>query len=234
MTPNVWNEQCILSPSLICLDMCNLESQVAILEMNGIKALHIDILDGHFSPSMPLGLETVRQLRKKSKLFFDCHIMTDPPEFFVDELIDIGVDHICFHAETCSHIDGMINKIHDAGILAGVALKPSTSLNTLEYVIEKCDSVLLMLINPGYASSKGEKQVLYADRKINALKQLIISRNMQTKILIDGRISKENIEKFGRDTVDLFVCGSSCLDKNNLESSVKQLTMFREFILSNN
>lgn len=67
----IWNESCILSPSLICLDMCNLEREVKTLEKAGIKMLHVDILDGHFSPSMPLGLDTVRQLRAKTDMFFD-------------------------------------------------------------------------------------------------------------------------------------------------------------------
>ena len=159
------SETCIFSPSLICLDMCNLEMQVKELEESGIRMLHIDILDGYFSPSMPLGLDTVRQLRKKTDMFFDCHIMTQRPDFFVDELIDIGVQQINFQIETCDHIDGMLNKIHDVGIRAGVALKPATPLYQLEYILEKCDSVLLMLINPGYASAKSERQVPYADRK---------------------------------------------------------------------
>ena len=95
----IWNESCILSPSLICLDMCNLEREVKTLENNGIKMLHVDILDGHFSPSMPLGLDTVRQLRAKTDLFFDCHVMVTEQDFFVDELLDIGVDQIVFHGE---------------------------------------------------------------------------------------------------------------------------------------
>ena len=119
----IWNESCILSPSLICLDMCNLEREVKTLENNGIKMLHVDILDGHFSPSMPLGLDTVRQLRAKTDLFFDCHVMVTEQDFFVDELLDIGVDQIVFHGETQPHIDGMINRIHAKGVKTGVALK---------------------------------------------------------------------------------------------------------------
>ena len=139
---SVWEEKCIISPSLICLDMCNLESQIRILEQSGIQVLHVDILDGHFSPSMPLGLDTVRQLRQKTDMFFDCHVMVENQDFFVDELLDIGVQQIVFHAETQPHIDGMINRIHAKGVKAGIALKPSTPLSTVEYVLDKCDSVL--------------------------------------------------------------------------------------------
>jgi len=223
MTPDIWNEKCIFSPSLICLDQCNLESQVRQLEESGIKMLHVDILDGHFSPSMPLGLETVRQLRKKTDLFFDCHVMTEKPEYFVNELLDIGVQHISFHAETCPHIDGMLNRIHNAGVLAGVALKPSTPLSVLDYVIEKCDAVLLMLINPGYASSKNEGQAAYADRKIRDLRRLITRCGLNTRIEIDGRVSLENIEQYGKDAVDMFVCGTTCLKHGDIKGSVSRL-----------
>ncbi|MEI3411967.1 MAG: hypothetical protein V8Q57_01085 [Blautia sp.] len=138
-------------------------------------------------------MSTVRQLRQKTDMFFDCHVMVENQDFFVDELLDIGVQQIVFHAETQPHIDGMINRIHAKGVKAGIALKPSTPLSTVEYVLDKCDSVLLMLINPGYAFLKGEKQVAYADRKIRQLGQMINERGLDTKIELDGRISPDNI-----------------------------------------
>ena len=228
---SVWEEKCIISPSLICLDMCNLESQIRILEQSGIQVLHVDILDGHFSPSMPLGLDTVRQLRQKTDMFFDCHVMVENQDFFVDELLDIGVQQIVFHAETQPHIDGMINRIHAKGVKAGIALKPSTPLSTVEYVLDKCDSVLLMLINPGYAFLKGEKQVAYADRKIRQLRQMINERGLDTKLELDGRISPDNIRTYGKDLADVFVTGTTCLDRNDLSGSFARLEQLRREIL---
>ena len=228
---SVWEEKCIISPSLICLDMCNLESQIRILEQSGIQVLHVDILDGHFSPSMPLGLDTVRQLRQKTDMFFDCHVMVENQDFFVDELLDIGVQQIVFHAETQPHIDGMINRIHAKGVKAGIALKPSTPLSTVEYVLDKCDSVLLMLINPGYAFLKGEKQVAYADRKIRQLRQMINERGLDTKIELDGRISPDNIRTYGKDLADVFVTGTTCLDRNDLSGRFARLEQLRREIL---
>ena len=84
MNEKVWEKSCNISPSLITLDMCNLEQQTKILEENGIEMLHVDILDGHFSPSMPLGLDTVKQLRKKTNLEFEAHVMVKEPQFFID------------------------------------------------------------------------------------------------------------------------------------------------------
>ena len=224
-------EKCVLSPSLICLDMCDLKSQIEILEKNKIGVLHVDILDGHFSPSMPLGFETVKQIRKITNIDFDCHIMTTNPEYSISELVNIGVQQIVFHIENADHVDGLLNVIHSYGIKAGVALKPSTPLNVLDYILDKCDVVLLMLINPGYASSKGEKQVPYAEKKIRDLRRMITDRNLKTKIEIDGRISKDNIYKYGKDLADIFVCGTTCLDRNNLNVTAEQLVEMRNEIL---
>ena len=230
----VWQESCILSPSLICLDMCNLESQVRTLENAGIKMLHVDILDGHFSPSMPLGLDTVRQLRAKTDLQFDCHVMVTEQDYFVDELLDIGAEQIVFHAETQPHIDGMLNRIHAKGVRAGVALKPSTPLSVLDYVLDKCDTVLLMLINPGYAFVKGEKQVTYAEKKIMDLRKIIGSRGLDTKIEVDGRISPDNITRYGKSDVDIFVTGSTCIRRADMENSLRKLNELRKSVVGGN
>ena len=229
MNTDIWSEKCVLSPSLIsCCDLCNLEPSVRQLERAGIEMLHVDILDGHFSPSMPLGLDTVRQLRKKTDMIFDFHVMTTSHDFFIEELLDIGVEQLVFHGEMEPHMDHRLNQIRSKGVRAGIALKPATPLSTLEYVLEKCDAVLLMLINPGYAQNKGEGQVPYAARKVRELRSMIQSRGLDTKIILDGRVSKQNMEAFVPDGIaDIFVAGSTCLDKTNLEESAKALCKYR-------
>lgn len=233
MKEELLNQRCILSPSLIsCCDLCNLENSVHQLEDAGIEMLHVDILDGHFSPSMPLGLDTVRQLRKKTDMFFDVHLMASAHDFFVEELLDIGVQQLVFHGEMEPHMDNRLNQIHAKGVRAGIALKPATPLNTLDYVIEKCDAVLLMLINPGYAQSKSEGQVPYADRKVRELHEMIHSRGLDTKVILDGRISKQNMLDYAPEGIaDIFVAGSTCLDKKNLHTSAAALVEYRKSIL---
>ena len=229
---SIWDKPCMYTPSLITLDLCNLESQVRVLEREGIEMLHVDILDGHFSPSMPLGLDTVRQLREKTDLAFDCHVMVTEQDYFVNELLDIGVQQIVFHAETQPHIDGMLNRIHEKGVRAGVALKPSTPLCVLEYVLEKCDTVLLMLINPGYAFVKGEQPVPYGGRKIRELKKMIEERGLNTKISLDGRISPEVVRTYGKDLADQFVIGSTCLKKGDqMVPSIRDMMELRKSLV---
>ncbi|NCU21766.1 hypothetical protein EOM89_13925 [Candidatus Falkowbacteria bacterium] len=143
-----------ISPSIISVcDPLRMLDSVRALEAADVPMLHIDLLDGSFSPSMPLGLDTVRALRGATALALDCHIMAVRNEFFIRELLAIGVEQIVFHIETEPHVDYWLNEIHAAGVRAGVALKPATPLCSLDYVLEKCDVVELMLINPGYASS---------------------------------------------------------------------------------
>ncbi len=213
----------ILSPSLICLDMCNLENQVHQIEEAGLDYIHVDILDGYFSPCMPLGLETVRQLRAKTSLKFDAHVMAENNEFFVKSLLDIGVDQVIFHAESEPHINRMLKLIKSYGAKAGVALKPSTSLSVLDYVLEDCDTVLLMQINPGFANLKGEAIIPYSRRKIIELKDLITSRDLPTKIEIDGRVSPQVIQELQGKYADMFVIGSTCMDSDDLKGSLEKI-----------
>lgn len=226
-----WDNKIQISPSLITLDLCNLSEQVKKVEQAGIEMLHIDILDGYFSPSLPIGLDVVRQLRKVTDLAFDVHLMAAQNDFFIDELLDIGVQQLIFHAETERHIDYQINRIHEANSRAGIALKPATSLHVLDYVLDKCDTVLLMLINPGYASSKSERRTPYGDKKIRDLRQMIKNYEAPTKIEIDGRVSMHDIQRYGKDEVDIFVVGSTCMNRNNIADSVLSLKKGRREIL---
>ncbi len=224
MNINIWKKSCHISPSMITFDMCNLEQQCKMVTEAGFEMIHVDILDGHFSPSMPLGLDTVKQLRKKTNLVFEAHIMTTDPQFFVDELMEAGASQIVFHIETCDHVDSMLNYIHSKGLRAGVALKPATPLYELEYVLDKCDAVLLMLINPGFAQIKDETQALYCARKIHDLHEMIEARGLDTKVILDGRISPDNIRTYGMSgEANIFVAGSTCISKEEQAESMKLL-----------
>lgn len=231
MQQTIWKQKCIIAPSLICLDLCNLEQQIRLLESEGIQMLHVDILDGHFSPSMPLGLDSVRQLRMKTDMAFDVHLMATQQDFFIDELLDIGVQQITFHIENEAHADHQLTRIKNCGVRAGLALKPSTTLDSLEYVIERCDTVLLMLINPGYAGSAGERQVPYATRKVMDIRDMIQRKGLSTLIELDGRISPENIESLGANAADIFVAGSTCIDRRNMTESFARLRKIRRQLI---
>ena len=219
----IWEKNCLIAPSLIALDHCNFEQQVRLVEQGGIDLLHIDILDGHFSPSLPLGIDTVMQLRAKTELPFDAHIMVTKPDYFVDAMLDIGVEQLTLQCETTPHLDRMIHRIKSRGVRAGVALKPATTLAGIDYALEIADCILLMLINPGFAGVSTERQVPYAARKICELRERIDARNSGAVIELDGRVSRQDIERYGGQTAQIFVAGSTCLDREHLAESLQSL-----------
>lgn len=204
-----------LSASLICMDACDLKTDVRILEENKIDYLHVDLLDGYFSPSMPVGLHTIQCLRKITKLPFDAHVMAKENAFFVDSLLDIGVQRLCFQYETEAHIDHMLGKIKNAGAKAGIALKPATPVSVLEYVLPECDFVTLMLINPGYAGRANESQVSYALEKVRNTYEYIQRKGCPTQIEVDGRVSIASIPDLIKAGASTLVLGSTSLFRKN-------------------
>jgi ribulose-phosphate 3-epimerase len=184
---------------------------VKILEACGVDDLHVDLLDAHFSPSMPIGIDVVRKLRSKTNLPFDVHLMVDNNEFFIHEMISIGVQQICFHQESAFHIDHLLDMIKASGIKAGLALSPATPLEVLDFIVEKLDFILLMLINPGFAGHQGQKQVSYALRKIAHCRTFLENRQLDVPIEVDGRVSFETIPEIIAAGANILVAGSSCL-----------------------
>ncbi|MFC3747732.1 ribulose-phosphate 3-epimerase [Paenibacillus sp. GCM10012306] len=205
------NRAITIAPSIMCADLCNLERGIKEIEQVGLDTLHVDVIDGSFSPSMPLGIDTIKQLRKITNMNFDVHIMSNNNEFFIQEMINIGVQQITFHVESGIHVDRCLQLIKKSGIKAGVALNPSTPLSVLDHILPECDVVLLMLINPGFATDKNEKQVPYAVKKVEELQQLIQAKQLNTKIEVDGRVSLDTIPALVEAGADILVAGSTSL-----------------------
>jgi ribulose-phosphate 3-epimerase len=208
---NAMNNKINLSPSVMCADLVNLESDISELKHIGMDRIHVDIIDGQFSPSMPLGLETVKRIRAVTDLKFDVHLMSMNNEFFISEILKIGAESITFHYETSLHIDRYISLIKSAGAKAGIALNPATPVSSLECIIDKLDLVCLMLINPGFAGNKTEKQIDYAAKKIIQLKALIEKTGSNAEIQVDGRVSLDSIPKLVSAGAQNLVLGSTSL-----------------------
>lgn len=183
----------VISASLICCDLCNVERELRAMEAAGVDYLHLDFIDGHFSPSLPLGIELAQQARKKTRLPFDAHLMVENNEFFVQEMLKLGAERICFHYESAFHVDRLLCLIREGGAKAGIALMPATPLSVLDYCLDRLDYVLLMLINPGYAGSAHEAQVPYARRRVAECRAYLRRHGLELPIEVDGRVCFDSI-----------------------------------------
>ena len=197
-----------ISPSLICMDLCDLVHEVADLEALGGEMLHVDVIDGIFSPDMPLGVETVRRLRSRTKLIFDAHLMSVNNGVYTDLLLAAGVDRLCFHPE-CEHRPSiLLRKLRAAGVKAGLAISPETKIEQIEFLLPLCDFVLLMRIDAGYAHLPGQIVYPQIEEKLVVLQEYMKKYDLPLEIEVDGRVGFAETEALLAQGVDTFVSGS--------------------------
>lgn len=223
MTASFFEETGVkISPSLMCADQANLAAEVSALEAIGADMIHLDIMDAHFAPNMPMGLGALSDLRGRTSLPFDVHLMVEDNDWFISQLAEIGVQQVAVHAESARHLDRTLGLIRDIGAEAGVALNPATPLDILEHVLGRLDFVLLMTVNPGFA---GQKLVPSAFEKIAACRDFLAARDANVPISVDGNVSFENIPPMVGAGAGILVAGTSSIynsggdiDENRLKT----------------
>lgn len=197
-----------ISPSMMCVDALNFESALRQVETLGVDMLHMDIMDGHFVPNMPMGLAVLERLQDATQLPLDVHLMVSNNDFFVQQLANMRVSQISVHLESALHLDRTLSHIRDLGIKAGVAINPGTPLSAIDYVLERIDYVLVMTVNPGYA---GQKMTPASLRKIADCHELLVSRGFDLPIQVDGNVSFENIPGMVAAGATNLVAGTSSI-----------------------
>lgn len=175
-----------LAPSILSADFARLLEDVKKVEKAGCEYLHIDVMDGHFVPNITLGPGIVKSLRKDVNMVFDAHLMIENPDNYIKEFADAGCDIIVVHQEACTHLHRTIQNIKSHGIKAGVALNPATPIETIKYVLQDVDMVLLMSVNPGFG---GQSYIPVVTEKIKELKALIDKMNLDIDIEVDGGVN---------------------------------------------
>ena len=200
-----------LEPSVICCDLCSLADEVRKWENAGATALHIDVLDGAFAPSLPVGLDTFIQLSEKTALPFDVHIMSLQNEWFIEQCLKMRPARICFQLEGEPDPFSRIVQIREAGVIPGLALAPTTPLEELNPYLDKIDFVLLMRIKPGYAGHADESVQLDLDQRIRDARVLLDAGMPGRDIVIDGRVTFGDVSRLRRLGATVFVGGSRSL-----------------------
>ena len=187
--------------------------QIRELENNSIDFLHYDVIDGSFAPDFTMGSSIINLFKNNTKLYPDYHLMVEEPSRVFDmfEGHEHGILYI--HQECCRNLHRDLIKIKRKGLKTGVALCPGTSIETLEYVIEDVDHVLLMTVNPGY---KGQPLVPQAIKKIANLKKIIHDMELSTKITVDGNVNPDTIPEMVAAGGDTLILGSSGLLRNDI------------------
>lgn len=191
-----------LAPSVFGADIGNLMQQMKILEKNNVELLHVDVMDGHFVEKMAFGPDHIKMLKKITNIPLDVHLMIEKPERKLDEVIDAGADIITIHQESTTRLYSCIEKIKSHGVKAGVVLSPATNEDTLKYVLDKIDMILLMTINPGEAGPGFHEELL---EKIKNVRAMIGNRDIDLEV--DGGIDNTNILRCKEAGANVFVSG---------------------------
>jgi ribulose-phosphate 3-epimerase len=207
-----------LAPSILSADFSRLGDEIKAVEEAGADYIHIDVMDGHFVPNITIGPLVVEAIKNVTKLPLDVHLMISNPDKYIKDFIKAGSSILSVHAETCPHLQRTINHIRELGIKPAVVLNPSTSLSTLEYILEEVDMVLLMTVNPGFG---GQKFITSMIPKIKKVRKLIDEKHLSVELEVDGGINLDNISKVVNAGADVIVAGSAVFKSKDCKETVR-------------
>ncbi len=207
----------VILPSLLLCDFGNLEREVARLEEAGVKALHLDVMDGRFVPNLTYGMPIVSAVRQLTDMPLDVHLMIEEPQQYVQQFFDAGADIITFHVEAVEDPQPVIDQIHELGAAAGVALNPGTPVSAVEPVLNDCDLVLVMSVEPGFGGQSFQTIAL------DKLRQLRTQTAPSTLLEVDGGVNAGTIAEATRAGAQMMVVGSAIFGQESYSSAVTQL-----------
>jgi ribulose-phosphate 3-epimerase len=208
-----------IAPSLLSADFSRLAEEIATVEQ-GADVLHLDVMDGHFVPNLTIGPAIVKSLRKLSKLTFDCHLMIEQPQLYIERFLDAGADMISVHVEAEPHLQRALQLIRDGGAKAGIALNPATPAESLSTAIEFCDFVLAMTVNPGFGGQKFIEPVV---PKIRHISRMIAERGLPVEIEVDGGIDASTAAAVVDAGASILVAGSAVFGQRDRAAAMEAI-----------
>jgi len=209
-----------IAPSILSADFSCLGDQIQAVERGGAGVLHVDVMDGHFVPNITVGLPVVKSLAKFTRLPIDAHLMITDPGTYAVQFVEAGAQMVSVHVEADAHLHRTVMSIKAAGAQAGVVLNPATPVGAVEEALQFVDYVLVMSVNPGFG---GQQFIPQALDKVKRLRYMIVERQLNVRIEIDGGVDRANIEKVVAAGAEIIVAGSAIFGKPDAEAAVREL-----------
>lgn len=194
-----------VSPSLLSADFAALGKDIEMINQSEADYLHLDIMDGVFVPNISFGFPVIESIKDLCKKPLDVHLMIVEPGKFVSRFAKAGASIINVHYETCPHLHRTIQSIKNEGVKAAVTLNPHTPVCLLQDIVRDVDMVLLMSVNPGFG---GQKFIEGCLDKVSELKELILRKNSQAEIEVDGGVNLETGKALVERGADVLVAGN--------------------------
>ena len=215
----------ILAPSILSCDFANLPAELAFLQAAAhADWVHVDVMDGRFVPNFTFGMPLVAALNRLCDKPMDVHLMMVEPERYLEQFREAGADHLTVHYEACPHLHRTLQHIRSLGAKAGVALNPHSPVSLIFDILEEVDIVCLMSVNPGF----GGQQFIYSTlQKIEALREEIDRRNLDTLIEIDGGVGLQNAERILQAGAHVLVAGNAVFNAPDRERALAQFKAIR-------